>query len=66
MYVDLNTTLLKVPFIANLWCICIILLATLQSSTRGQEFFIEEHVTEWETIAREENEVLTVPLFCPF
>ncbi|XP_045104068.1 uncharacterized protein LOC123499719 isoform X2 [Portunus trituberculatus] len=47
---------MKVPFIANLWCISVILLATLQSPSRGQQFFLEEQVTEGETTAREENE----------
>ncbi|XP_063866614.1 uncharacterized protein LOC135103790 isoform X1 [Scylla paramamosain] len=47
---------MKVPFIANLWCICVILLATLLSATRGEEFFIEEQINEGKTIAREKNE----------
>lgn len=47
--------MLKVPLIPLLCYVGVVLLATLQSPTRGEEFSIEEEV-----IAEEENEVLPV------
>ena len=52
--------LLKVPLIPLLCCICVVLLATLQRPTRGEELFIDEEVTKEKIIDERENEVLSV------
>lgn len=47
---------MKVSLSPLLCCICVVLLATLQSPARGEQFFIVEEDTEEEIIAEEENE----------
>lgn len=44
-----------------LWWVCVVLVATLQLTVKGQEFLSEDEVEVEEVMAEDENEVLNAP-----